>query len=102
MICDTAHAMREMFDHSKNTLSKDKLEWLGNLSYHAECETGNIAAMLNTLADVIGCGNPLGTLDDSELSAVLFGLATKASNIKTLLEISREAKEQAAQSENSE
>lgn len=92
MICDTSHALRELFTHAKNTLSTDKLEWLGGLDEHAEIEADNIAATLQTLGGLLASDNKTARQSDYALAKILWGLATQAGNVAALVHISAEAK----------
>jgi hypothetical protein len=43
MICNAVNVPRELFEHSKATLSDNKLKWLDNLSACAELEAEYLA-----------------------------------------------------------
>ena len=91
MICDTSHALRELFTHAKGTLSTEKLEWLGGLDDHAEIEADNIAATLQTLGGLMASDDKTAQPSDYDLAQMLWGLAAQASNVAALIHISGEA-----------
>lgn len=92
MICDTSHALRELYTLAKGNLSTDKLEWLGGLDDHAEVEADNIAATLQTLGGLLASDNKTARQSDYALAQILWGLATQAGNVAALINISADAR----------
>lgn len=89
---NAANAIRELFDHSKDTLSIEGLDWLSYLDESADNESDNIAATLNGLAEAFASGSKLGLPGDYELSLILFGLASRLETVSILINVSKDAK----------
>jgi hypothetical protein len=90
MICNTASALKELFEHSKDTLPVDKLEWLGGLLDCAELQSDNLASMLETLA-VCFSDSDTSFVPNEKMALVLWGLSHKAETISAMVTVAQEA-----------
>lgn len=95
MILSTANTILELYKTAKPNLSKDQLNWLGNLTGHAECEAGNLAETLLALAT----SDAAERLTEDQMQEILFGLADKAKAIAAFVHIGTESKQMSARLE---
>jgi hypothetical protein len=90
MICNAANVLRELFDHSKDALSDDKLAWARNLLDHAESESENLAGTLETLA-VSFSSLDKQFVGNETIASILWGLSNQANTIAVMVNIDQEA-----------
>ncbi|ATG89302.1 hypothetical protein [Methylomonas koyamae] len=88
---NAANAIRMLFDHCHETLPIDSLKWLRGLDSAAELEADNIAATLNSLANVLSADDKAATPGNDSLALILWGLASRAETVAMLIHISGEA-----------
>lgn len=87
--CTPSTALIELFEHASKTLPADKLEWLGNLSDHAQYEAKNLSSTLEALAISVDSVTPW--LSYEELRSIFFGLSNQAGLVSTMIKISSDA-----------
>ncbi|WP_432741581.1 hypothetical protein ABXJ76_15085 [Methylobacter sp. G7] len=91
MIATAANALTELFEHAKDTLSDEKLDWLAGLDSVAECESTNISMTLINLAIAQGSEDRSTLPNSSQLAAILFGLSAQVEMMSALSSVSSEA-----------
>lgn len=91
MIVSTRNVMLELFNHSKATLSDEKLNWIDGLSDVAESEAVNAAETLLYLGVIHGAAEPSNLPSTEQLSAILLGLSNQVESLSALISISNEA-----------
>jgi hypothetical protein len=91
MIPSTRNVLLELFDHSKSSLSDEKLDWMKGLSDTVESEAVNVAETLSFLGMIHGTAEPSDLPSISQLSAILFGLSKQVEAISALIAIGAEA-----------
>lgn len=89
MNCRTAKALRELYDHTAESLPDDKLEVLAGNSEALALDAENIGHTLSVLASV-SITSP-GILNDDALSAILWGLSYRAETLAVMINISGDA-----------
>lgn len=87
----TANAIIKLFDHCKDDLPVEMLNWCVDLNSTAELEAVNIAASLEALATLLACGQKSAILPDDQLASILWGLVYRAEDVAALIRISDDA-----------
>ena len=91
MILSASNALITLFNHSRDSLPKDKLEWFSNLGESAICESNNLASTLGLLAMMHSSSDKSSLPTESQLSEVLFLLSSQAEIISALVSVSSES-----------
>ncbi len=91
MISSAANALIALFEHSRDTLSPESLEWLAELSSVAQIESINISTQLNTLAMSYGSKDQSHLPNSERLAEILFGLASQVEIVNALLVVCSES-----------
>ncbi len=91
MICNTANVLRELFEHSQDTLPDDKLEWIDNLLDCAELEAGNLANTLEVLAMLFANSDKSSLPGNETVASILWGLSHQAETISAMVSVGQEA-----------
>jgi hypothetical protein len=90
-VLSTANALLELFEHSKDSLTTEKLEWFGRLTIPAQAEIINIAKSIENLAMIHGCRDQSDLPSVNDLSCILFGLSDQITNVNAIWQIAEEA-----------
>ena len=92
MIPSTANALKELFNHSKYSLSPEELDWYGELDEAAACEATNMALILSALGTLYTATDDKSQLPSGErLGAIFWSLSDKTEIINALNQVSNEA-----------
>ncbi|TAN70361.1 MAG: hypothetical protein EPN17_05775 [Methylobacter sp.] len=77
--------MDELFKHSKEKISDDKLEWLGLLLECADHDAANLASTLETLATFFVDDNDSNLSSNETMSNILWGMFNQAATISAMV-----------------
>ncbi len=91
MKCNTASVLKELFEHSKETLPADTMRILANLGDLAETESNNLAQQLQVLAIMFNSVDKVLLPSSDTTASILFGLAERADAISAMVYICTEA-----------
>ncbi|MEI8209904.1 MAG: hypothetical protein WCG16_11910 [Methylococcales bacterium] len=92
MILNAANALTSLFNHSKDSLSSEALEFYSDLTEAVICESTNMALSLSALGALYSSESDNSALPAREsLGAVLFSLSSQAEMIGALTSVSSDA-----------
>ena len=94
MIPSAANALIELFNHSKDSLSYEQLEWYSELDQVSICESNNMVSVLNALGALFtytSNDNKEALPDNERLGAIFYSLSAQAEMIDALMQVSNKA-----------
>ncbi|MGD7036360.1 hypothetical protein [Methylotuvimicrobium buryatense] len=92
MICHSGNALTVLFDHAKEQLPDDQLQWLTNLGEAATMHCDNVAETLNSLACVLSADETISKPGDKDLACILWGLHDSLRSVSASVFVSDEAR----------
>ena len=85
-----SNVMTELFNHSKQSLSNEQLQWLTNMDDEADCQLSNVSEALHRLANTLSADDCQYS-SQSELAGVLWTIQSHIESTRTAFYIASEA-----------